>query len=675
MHAPAVSEGTPGPETRAAWRSALLQCERQALEDLAVTASAEVLLVRHGTPGEGWDHLDALAREASQAGFVLAQVSLLGERAFDTLDALVRVSARSLQAPENPLKSRGITALLDTFAARHRGDAPARFEAACGEQGSAGDLFLLAREYLQAGKRPRREALRIEAWLAGTEVDREDGVALAALSPRTARRALGELTRLVRALGWRGTALFLSGGDVLSRLPPGRRDDALTVLRELVDNADGGRGLVAAQLVIAGTAALFEGPRSLQSLRPLAMRVLPPPDAPRALPPPHRPWVDLTVPEGWTPRDKPPAVRAPSPGVSIALRALLRGAQGLPPSEAVGSMSVGHEKIDATISRLFDHSAMESSVFALLVGAYGTGKSHLLTHLTARALADRRPVLRLSLERLDADLGNPQRHLRRLLEQAVLPLPGAPSMLDHLVAWTRSREGLDRVLSVVRELSSGAGDAAPAARKLLSQVARGKNNGAVLESFLGAQELTTRASAPNYRQDAYHRLLLWLSLLVKLDKTRGPVLVIDEAENLYRGGTTRAERRTALRSLSFYCGGTLPEACVVLAITPDALEELRREATELLADVAEQRTVLAWEDASMLQRRLTTLKPIEVPALTADQRVVLAYRLQAAHAEARGVRADGRWASYVADLVEEDIPPREFVRRMVDRLEGAWWRG
>jgi formate dehydrogenase len=36
------------------------------------------------------------------------------------------------------------------------------------------------------------------------------------------------------------------------------------------------------------------------------------------------------------------------------------------------------------------------------------------------------------------------------------------------------------------------------------------------------------------------------------------VLLIDEAENLYRGGTSRLERRTALRSLSFYCGGMLP---------------------------------------------------------------------------------------------------------------------
>jgi hypothetical protein len=352
---------------------------------------------------------------------------------------------------------------------------------------------------------------------------------------------------------------------------------------------------------------------------------------------------------------------------------VIRGAQGLPPAEPVPSMSVGHEKIDRTITALFEHAAMESSVFALLTGAYGTGKSHLLMHLTGRALADKRPVFRLSLERLDMDLGSPQRHLRRLLEHAALPLPGQPTALDRLAAWTRSSQQCRRLLDALGALAAEGGDVAAPAKKALSFAGRAPNAGAALESWLGAAELAARPSNANYRQDAYQRLLLWLALLGRIERCAGPVLLVDEAENLYRNGTSRADRRTALRTLSFYCGGTLPGACVVVAITPEALTHLRAEATELLDDVAEQRTVLAWEDAAMFRRRLTATVPVEVPALTSESRVVLAFRAQATHAKVRGPVFDPHWARWVSEVVKDDVPPRLLVRRVIDHLERAWW--
>ncbi len=110
-----------------------------------------------------------------------------------------------------------------------------------------------------------------------------------------------------------------------------------------------------------------------------------------------------------------------------------------------------------------------------------------------------------------------------------------------------------------------------------------------------------------------------------------------------------------------------------MAITPDSLGALRAEAKELLEDVAEQRTVLSWEDAAMLRRRLTALKPIAVPALTSESRIILAFRVQATHAEVRGRVTDPSWVKWVEALVKEDIPPRTLVRRVVDRLERLWW--
>src|SRR5262249_14073987 len=146
------------------------------------------------------------------------------------------------------------------------------------------------------------------------------------------------------------------------------------------------------------------------------------------------------------------------------------------------------------------------------------------------------------------------------------------------------------------EIAQREDEAGAAAARALRRAERGQSRGAALEAFLGAGDLESKTANPGYRHDAYGRLLLWIELLERLEKCAGPVVVIDEAENLYKMGVSRSERRTALRSLSFYCGGSLPRACVVLAITPDALEKLKEEARELLEEVTEQVTLLENED-------------------------------------------------------------------------------
>ena len=672
----------------ALWREALLDAEAQALEDLAGTLGAEVVLLQYPSATVGGAHLDAAARRSAAAGFVTARVRLVESRSFDALDILVRAIATELTPPEHvpargrfdvPAARRGVIALLEAFQARTGTGALSALDLACLSEGIGGDLALLARAFLAAPRKPRAEARRIEAWLAGTNLSRaEDGpVALSALTARTARRCLGEMTQLVRLLGWRGTHVLLDGADVLARLPPARRDDAYTVLREVVDNIEAGRGLVATRIVLAGGPALFEGVTSLHALKPLAMRVAPPPDAPPDAPPPHRTTLDLAPPTAWRaqwPR-RAGAVARTAAMWHPALRALVRASQGLPPVDALASLSVGHERIDEAITRLFDHAAMGSSVFALLVGAYGTGKTHLLLHLTARALTDRRPVLRLSLERADNDLGAPQRHLRRMLEQATVPVAGYPSPLDRLAAWTRAPALFERLVKSIDQIAAEGGEVSPVALRLQTQMRRARAPGQAAESFLGGLDLVEKSSAPNYRSDAYQRLLLWIALLGRMEGCQGPVVIIDEAENLYRGGTTRAMRRTALRSLSFYCGAALPGACVVMAVTPDVLDDLRAEAADLLDDVAEQRTLLACEDAAMLRRRLTALRPLQVPALEPGHRAALATRVREAHGRVRGGLDDPGWDAYISALVASEVPPRELVRRVTDRLERIWWHG
>jgi hypothetical protein len=659
-----------------AWRELLLRSTEQGIEDLAVAESAEVVFVRADDPRAGAAYADELEERALGRGFAAAQLRVAADRSFDSLDALVREVLRALRVPGGrAAREHGLFALLDAFAERHRRNATARFDERADALAAAGDLITLARSYVASAGPGRSEKRRLLAWLEGTELAhaQEAPHVVAALTPRTAKRALMELTRLMRVIDHRGTLLVLRDGDLLLHLPPARRESAYTVLRELVDNADGGRGMFAARIMLLGSTALFEGAHSLASLRPLAMRaaLVPGPPSP---PPPHRPLVDLTMPDDFDVM----TIAAPvSPEASTAapLRALVRACQGLPPIESILSMTVGQEAIDRTINELFAHAAMDGSVFALLTGEYGAGKTHLLLHLAARALAERRPVLRLSLERLDTDFGNPQRHLRRMLDGAILPGKSRATPIDRLLAWTRSPESLNRLLHVLEQIAArGDGDAPRAAGRALHRARASKVPAAALDTFLGAADLANKSGGANYRLDAYGRLLLWLELLESLEKCAGPVLLIDEAENLYKIGVSRAERRTALRSLSFYCGGSLPRACVVMAITPDVLDTLRSESKELLEEVADQSTLLASEDATMLRRRLLRLQPIVVPKLERAHRATLLARVRATHARVRGRRQEAAWTHFADELLaESELSPRELVRRASDWLEARWW--
>jgi hypothetical protein len=640
----------------------------QELADIATAESAEVIIVESRDPEARASYVQEVEERAAERGWVTARLSLR-DQSLTELDVLVREIAERV-SPRLDTKHRGLPWLLESFAEEHRSAAQKHFDKRMDRFSLYGDLALLCRRYFESLEQPRNEMGQILAWLRGVELVRRVRSALpvASLSARTARRALAELTHVVRALGYEGTLVTFTEADSLTKLPTVRRELTYTVLRELIDNADSSRGMIATRLAFVG-GPFAEGARSLAEVPPLAARLG---IGTRAndLPTPHRPLVRLqNVPEG----ESKPKVRRVVRAQREELRALIRGAQGLPPIESVQSMTVGHERIDKTIDKLFEHAELDGSVFTLLVGDYGTGKTHLLLHLTERALESKRPVLRLSVEALGTDLGHPERHLRRLLEDAVLPLEGRPSPMQLLLEWTRSPAKTEALVQTLEKLAARGGDEAPAAAKVLRYLSHTKDRAGALYAFLGASDLTTKTAGSNYRQDAYRRLLLWLKLLQELEQLSGPVLTIDESENLYRGGTTQPERRTALRSLSFYCGGTLPSACVILAITPAVLKDLRNDAKELLEEVADQETVLAWEDALMLRKRLAQARPVEVPALTSDQTDLLLERVRRTHRAVRGTVRDPAFAKFAREIAASAPAPRSTVRAAVERLESNWW--
>ena len=640
----------------------------QALVDLSQSGAVAVSLVHCPTESHEATLVKKLAQRARSQGFATAQVSLL-EAPLDTFEQLVRVIVENLFAP-GASRAGGLLQLLDRYFERRGTRSAERFGEAAAEAGAHGDLTALCLGYLESDVEARAEIRAYQAWLDGTEPGRgsRNPNVRSALNAHTAHRALGELSRIARALGGTGLAVYLHDGAALTKRTGRQREKAYTVLRELVDNFDTGNGATATRILITGTERLFEGPRSLGTLAPLLARLEI--ASPAEPPPPHRSWTSLVKdPYEYVHRR---VARAPETK-RAALRTLIRISQGLPPLEAVTSMSVGHERIDRSIDTLFEHADASGSVFTAIVGDYGSGKTHLLMHLAERALSDSHPVFWLNLERLNLDLGNPARHLQRLLEHSVLPVRRRPSALERATQWTRSPARLRVLTDTLREIAAGSGEAALAARKASQIVSSAKNPGAALESFLHARDLYPRSAAKSYRHDAYRRLLLWLELLARMEDCAGPVVLIDEAENLYT--TTRSARRSALRSLAFYCGGALPNACVVMAITPPALKQLRTEARELLDEVDDQSGTLEAEDATMFRRRLLRLEPVEVPAFTAKQRAELAELVRATHKSVRGPIDLPNWEATVRQAVKRSESPRAVIRALIDELESAWWAG
>ncbi|MBN2191940.1 MAG: DUF2791 family P-loop domain-containing protein [Polyangiaceae bacterium] len=636
----------------------------QALIDLKLSEGSEVTLFACTCAEQQQNLALALTDRARRWGFVTATLSL-STHSLTELDQVVRAVIEGFEtAGRNG--ERGLAANLRAFARRNPTEAAARFARAAVRWGVAGDLTTLCLGLLAADT-SERCGRRLEAWLDGIELGRvEPNSALrGALTERTARRALVEFTRLVRCLGYSGLVLCLTDGDHLARRPPRQRERAYTLLRELIDNFDSGRGMTSTRLIITGGERLFVGQTSLRSLPALASRIETPSTA--APPPPHRSCAQAESDEGPPSGSRPQPVEARA---RRALRTLIRVAQGLPPTEAVASMSVGHERIDAVITDLLAHARLAGSVFSVLEGDYGTGKTHLLLHLADRALAAGHPVFRLNLERLNLDLGNPARHYGRLLADSELPMARRPTALEWLARATRSPATCGALLRAIEAVAVARSEASIAAKRVL-RITRGTHDvPAGIERFLGGRDLENKPGSPVHRRDAYSRLLLLTELFQRIQRWQGPVLLIDEAENLYVSGVSRAARRTALRSLAFYCGGALPSTCVVMTSTPRALAKLRYEAGELLHDVSTMGNSLAAEDAEMLSRRLMRLSPLAVPALAPEHRAELVARVVATHAAVRGPG----WPLEVGPWLASNEPPRVLIRRLVDELESSWWR-
>ncbi|MDF2696996.1 MAG: hypothetical protein K0S65_5379 [Labilithrix sp.] len=654
---------------RPEWIDHVVAARRQTLEDVALAEMGTVAVLSGDVDAEPF--IEALADSALADGFAVATASL-AETALHDLHAVVASLARSLRVPgvTGAARGNGLVLALDVFVAEHGRRSEDVFEEAASTVGLGGELLTLAREYIGIASgvsAPRK----LQAWLGGRHVTLKSEE-LRPLAVRTAKRALVAFTRLLLALGHRGARIILHDAEALIDLPPARRDVAYSVLRELIDNGDGVGGMVATEVLLIGTGDLDRRVHSLVDHPALATRVVA--DVPPGPPIPHQTWIPLEPP---TADELPPipAALATSTRAAPKLRALVRIAQGLPPHDVVPELTIGMEEVDRRIEQLFEAASNDGSVFAILMGEYGAGKTHHLLLFEARAIAARRPLLRLAVERLDEDLGNPQRHLRRVIESAIVPGPPARGLFECLERWFLKPTSRKRLAEAMRAIAASESEAARPAQLVLGDVPDAELDRDLVLEVLGALDLVDKPNAPTYRKDAYARLQLWLELLERLEGCEGPVVILDEAENLYRPGVSRSERRTALRSLAHYCGGAIPRATVVLALTPETLASLREEASALLDEIEDQATLLPSEDVVMLRRRLLRARPIQVKKLDREDLETLAGRVRKLAKEVRGKHVDRGIGAFLDHAVRETETPRDLLRRVILREERLAWLG
>ena len=140
--------------------------------------------------------------------------------------------------------------------------------------------------------------------------------------------------------------------------------------------------------------------------------------------------------------------------------------------------------------------------------------------------------------------------------------------------------------------------------------------------------------------------------------------------------------RDGMPDLSFIeqAGATLgahlrPGACVVLAMTPDALKEMRQESGALLREQADIGSTLDLEDVVLFKRRLTKLTPDEVPSFSRPMQKALAEKVRKTHRAVRGPVDVEDWDAVVRAAMGDATQPRHLVRRLTDELEARWWAG
>ena len=403
-------------------------------------------------------------------------------------------------------------------------------------------------------------------------------------------------------------------------------------------------------------------------------------------------WEELGLEEVASPLPDttPDGPEPESTGISLptnvvdARRAILALKLGQVLEESILELSIGTDHIRAFLEQAVTATARQQAGSILFKGAWGSGKTHLLTLLTALAAKYQLATASVILDGEGVTLWEPMGLMEALLGSLRYPGQAVPSDITQKLAYLRSTDNESEVRRRV-------GQIAEATFQISRQAFDVPEVAAVLEDYFTMKLAATHAKQ-KLRQLGYRRVALpsmkarnvkdrpdrfcdllgdWAELCV-LTGANGLVVIFDEVDVEYASTLSRSRsdgERRCRRSL--------------LLETLDRLLSQERKIPLLLAfgsapassDVEEK------HDAVLdLKQRIGQIKEIEVPRPDIEQTRELGRRLQTLYARAYPDRMSKVDPRKLERLIDEfarthqdglNPIPRRFVRGTLERLDVA----
>jgi hypothetical protein len=346
-----------------------------------------------------------------------------------------------------------------------------------------------------------------------------------------------------------------------------------------------------------------------------------------------------------------------------ALSAIIRLKAGLSPLHYLDDLTVDLAGHKSYLCRLLNKGSGQRTRLGIVLGAYGSGKTHFLQVAKRHALSGKFAVAQLSQDTGLGSLVHPQRHVFNLLTSLTLPQPYGPA-LDWLASSLNEPQETRALEAAFREIQSDCPVVAGSALWILrnvSPIARAP----LLLDYLSGASLVGKTAHLSMRVKAYQLLRFWTVLCTRVLECTGTVLLIDELETLFSNAVywSIISRRSAYRSLSYYTEN-LPLTTTICAFTPEGWANLRGEMAVGGSEFFNGACDYPMEDISRLFRLFLAERPHELTPLTDGGYRTLFERLSHLHIKARGYPRS--WISAVeVPRSAPEMTPRIFSKSVV----------
>ena len=365
-----------------------------------------------------------------------------------------------------------------------------------------------------------------------------------------------------------------------------------------------------------------------------------------------------------------------------ARRAVLALKLGQVPEERVLELSTGTENERRELEAAIHSVAHGRPVSILFKGAWGTGKTHLLTMLRALAADSGLATASVILDGEGVSLSDPMRLMADLLDSLRFPGESVPIGITSRLASLRRRyrddfirEDGDRILDAVFRIPTSAFDE-PEVTEVLAdyfmlRLSASQANGKLRQLGHHVTLGPLIARRTTQRADRFCELLHGWAELCSFERAKGLVVVFDELDVEYARTFRDTRQNIQLRSRRH----TLLEAFGRLLNQESIPLLLAFGVAPATDDVGEENDAV-----QNLRQWIGGIAEIEAPTPDIDQTRQLGWRLQEHYTRAypdRMARVDRRKLKQLIDEFaqhhqsDSNPIPRTFVRGTLERLDVA----